>query len=174
MRNLRAGARSERGRSPHQPIQMMMKRILLAAALLLAAAPAAAQPSPSHRAAALEVLEESASRETYVRALELGMMEGGMGDMSPALQDSLRRIVVDLFPWEELQGEFVDLYTRLYTEDELRQIAAVYRTPGGRLLVERAPELSVGAQQIVQARLTAVMPEMMRRIMAAVEAEEGG
>lgn len=148
--------------------------VALAAALVLAAVPAAAQPSASHRAAAVEVLEASGSRATYLRALELGLAEGGMGEMSPGVQEAVGRIVGDLFRWEELEPAFVRLYTELYTEPELRQIAAVYRTPGGRLLVERAPELSVGAQAIVQDRLQEVMPEMMRRIMEAVEADAEG
>ena len=155
-------------------MSMTIRLASLAAVLVLAAVPAAAQPSVSHRAAAIEVLEASGSRETYLRALELGLAEGGMGEMSPGVRDAVGRIVSDLFRWEELEPDFVRLYTELYTEPELRQIAAVYHTPGGRLLVERAPELSVGAQSIVQERLQAVMPEMMRRIMEAVEADAGG
>lgn len=148
-----------------------MRTILAVAALLAVAAPAAAQPSASHRAAAVEVLEASGSRETYLRGMELGMQEGGMGEMSPALQAAVREVLNDLFRWEELQPPFVDLYTELYTEAELRQIAALYRTPAGRLLVAKGPELAMGSQAIVQARLAEVMPEMMARIMAAVEAE---
>jgi hypothetical protein len=149
-----------------------MRALLAAAAVLLAAAPAAAQPSASHRAAAAEVIEASGSRDTYLRAMELGMAEGGMGEMTPELQAAVREILNDLFRFEDLLEPFIELYTELYTEEELRQIAAVYRTPGGRLLVEKGPELAVGSQAIVQARLADVMPQMMERIMAAVEAEE--
>lgn len=152
----------------------MTLRSIALFALLLAAAPAAAQPSPGHRAAAMEVLEVSASRETFLRAMELGMAQGGAGEMSPAMRDTVRAVLNDLFRWEDLQERFVVLYTELFTEPELRQIAEVYRTPGGRLLVERGPELAVGSQAIVQERLQEVMPEMMRRIMQAAEAEDGG
>jgi hypothetical protein len=151
---------------------MKTRLILTLALLLLGATPAAAQPSAAHRAAAVEVLEASGSRETYLRAMELGLQEGGMGEMSPKLQATVREVLNDLFRWEDMQERFVALYTELFTEAELRDVAAVYRTPGGRVLVERAPELAVGSQAIVQERLAEVMPEMMSRIMAAVQAEE--
>jgi uncharacterized protein len=151
----------------------MPRALFAAAALLLATAPAAAQPSASHRAAAEDVIEASGSRENFLRAMELGMREGGLAEMAPAVQAGMREVLNDLFSWEVMREPFIAVFSDLYTEAELRQIAAAYRTPGGRLLVRRAPEAAVRTQAIVQKRLTEVMPEMMRRITALLEADTG-
>ncbi|MBW3571561.1 MAG: DUF2059 domain-containing protein [Gemmatimonadetes bacterium] len=149
-----------------------MKRIVTVLALLLGAAvPAVAQPEPSASeiAAVRELLEVSRTRENFIRAMELGMEQGGMGEMTPEVRRVLREFMDEHFRYDEMEPEFIQMYAELYTEDEIRGMTAFYRTPLGQRMIETLPELSAASQSIVQQRLQAVMPELIQRIMQAMQ-----
>lgn len=145
----------------------MLRRSLAAAALLLVAAlPAAAQApaSPEATAAARELLAVSRARETFIRALELGMEEGGGMELTPEIRRTLREFMDEHFRYQDLEPEFVRMYTDLFTEEEMRGIIAFYRTPIGQRLVERTPEMAARSQRIANTRLQAVMPLLIQRL----------
>lgn len=149
-----------------------MKKLLMMLALAVCAAvPAAAQPEPSpgELAAVRELLEVSRTRENFIRAMELGMEQGGMGELTPQVQRALRDFMDEHFRFEDLEPEFIRMYTELYTEEEIRGMTAFYRTPLGQRMIETLPELSAASQRIAQERLQAVMPQLMQAIMEAME-----
>ena len=86
----------------------MKKMLMLAAAVLLCAAPAAAQdePTPSEMAAALDLLQASNTRENFVRGMEIGMEQGGMGELTPGVRKALRDFMNTHFRYEEMEPEF--------------------------------------------------------------------
>ncbi|HEX2206870.1 MAG TPA: DUF2059 domain-containing protein [Longimicrobium sp.] len=149
-----------------------MKKLLMVLALAVCAAvPAAAQPEPSpgETAAVRELLQVSRTRENFIRAMELGMEQGGMGELTPQVQQVLRDFMDEHFRYEDLEPEFIRMYTELYTEEEIRGMTAFYRTPLGQRMIETLPELSAASQRIAQERLQAVMPQLMQAIMEAME-----
>lgn len=151
-----------------------MKRLSMILALMLAAAPAAAQPEPTpgEVAAVRELLEVSRTRENFIRAMELGMEQGGMGEMTPAMRQALRDFMAEHFRYEELEPDMIRIYTDLYTEEDIRGMTAFYRTPLGERMVATLPELSAATQGVVQRRLQASMPLLIERIMEVMEEEE--
>ena len=148
-----------------------MKRILMILALVVAAVPAAAQPEPSasEAAAVRELLEVSRTRENFIRAMELGMEQGGMGEMTPEVRRVLREFMNEHFRFEDMEPEFIQMYSELYTEEEIRGMTAFYRTPLGQRMIETLPELSAASQRIAQERLQAVMPQLIQRLMEAMQ-----
>jgi uncharacterized protein len=152
----------------------MMKRLLMMLVVVLAAVPAAAQPEPTagELDAARELLEVSRTRENFIRALELGMEQGGLGELTPELQTVLREFMDEHFSFDDMEPEFTRMYADLYTEEEIRGMTAFYRTPVGQRVVETMPDLMAASQRISQERLAAVMPELMQAIMEVMEEEE--
>jgi hypothetical protein len=153
-----------------------MKIRLMILALALSAAPAAAQPEPSASevAAVRELLEVSRTRENFIRAMELGMEQGGMGEMTPQIRAVLRQFMDEHFRYDEMEPDFIRMYTETFTEEEIRGLTAFYRTPVGQRVVETLPEISAASQAIVMERLQSAMPELMQRIMEAMQAQESG
>jgi len=152
-----------------------MKKLILAAALLLcAAAPATAQeePSPSEVEAIREMLEVSRTRENFIRGMELGMEAGGLLELTDELRQVLRDFMDEHFRYEDMEPDFIRVYADLFTEEEIRGLTAFYRSPAGARFVELTPELTSQVQQITMQRMTDAMPELMRRIMEAMEDEE--
>lgn len=153
----------------------MMRTLLVAAALsLCAAAPAVAQeePSPGEVAAIREMLEVSRTRENFIRAMELGIAEGGgMVEVDERMKQALREFMEEHFSYEELEPDFIRAYAEQFTEDEIRAFTAFYRTPAGARFVERTPELGIAIQRITMGRLTEALPQLMERMMEAAEDE---
>lgn len=155
----------------------MRRPLFIAVALsLAAAAPAAAQPEPSagEMEAVRELLEVSRTRETFIRGMELGLEQGSGGRLTPEVKRALREFMDEHFRYEDLEPEFIRLYTDLYTEEELRGMTAFYRTPVGQRVIATSPELAVGSQRIAQERLQAVLPQLMELLTRVMEDSEPG
>ncbi|HEV3051761.1 MAG TPA: DUF2059 domain-containing protein [Longimicrobium sp.] len=152
----------------------MKKMLMLAIAALLCAAPAAAQgePTPAEMAAARDLLQASNTRENFVRGMEIGMEQGGMGELTPAVRKALRDFMEEHFRYEEMEPEFARAYADAFTEQELRDLAAFYRTPLGRRVVETQPEIMGATQRIAMERMQNLMPQLMQAIMAAMEEDK--
>jgi hypothetical protein len=152
-----------------------MKKLLMTLALLLyCAVPAAAQPEPSpgEVAAARDLLEASRTRENFIKAMELGMEQGGMGELTPRVRQVLRDFMEEHFRYEDMEPEFIRVYADTFTEQELRDLAAFYRTPLGQRVVETLPDITAASQRIAMERMQGVMPQLMQAIMEAMEEEE--
>jgi hypothetical protein len=146
-----------------------MKRTLLAAlALVIAlAARAEAQHSPSHHAAALELLTVmhipealQASQATALRA------QVQANPQLRGVEGVLRDFFARYLSWDMLKDPYAELYANTFTEAELREMTAFYRTPVGQKLARSSPALMrQGADlgdHIVQQHMSELQ-EMIRR-----------
>ncbi|HSU14806.1 DUF2059 domain-containing protein [Longimicrobium sp.] len=148
---------------------MKTRMALAAVALLALARPAHAQdPSPARMRAAAEVLEAGQLQRGYERTLDL-MIEQ-QKQTNPAIaqyEQQMRDFFRKYISWAQIEPEFVRLYAETYTEDELRQLAAFYRTPLGRRLMETQPELAARSSEVTQRLLREHLPELMQTVMEA-------
>jgi hypothetical protein len=143
-------------------------------ALVLAAVPTAAQPEPTpgEVAAVRELLEVSRTRDNFIRGMELGMEQGGMGELTPEIRAVLRQFMDEHFRYEEMEPDFIRMYADTFTEEEIRGLVAFYRTPLGQRMVETLPEITATSQRIVMERLQDAMPQLMQAMMEAMQAQE--
>jgi hypothetical protein len=157
---------------------------VLSCALLAGAAAAIADPlsaqestvSPSHRAAAKELLALTHIRETITQSAD-EMLEAQLAQMpqravfEPILRDFYR----EQMNWDELEPEFTRLYTEVFTEPELRDIAKFYGTPLGKTMLAKMPLLMTKSNELTQRRLQAALPKLMQCMQeAAQKAQAGG
>lgn len=153
-----------------------MKKLVMAAALLLcAAAPAAAQqePSPGEMQAVREFIEVTRMRDTFTRTVEM-MLEAATKDeeLPDGFRDVMREFMAEHFSYEILEPGFIQVYTDLFTEAELRELTAFHRTPAGQRYVELAPEMAMRTEQFTSEIMEEAMPALMRRIAELAEEEE--
>lgn len=148
-----------------------MKKLLLLAALALAARPAAAQqsapgPAASHVQAAEQLLAasdaENAMRDGMRRMMDI------QAQQNPALA-SMRDVLEEFFArymgWERMKPEMVRVYTSTFSESEIRELTAFYRTDIGRKLAERMPEIMARSTEMSQRIVQEHMPELTQMIM---------
>lgn len=154
-----------------------MKTLLLALALAAATAgTAAAQttPSPSHRAAALEMVEaanmEATLRESLDTMLKLQMEQNA--ELRP-FENVMRAFFGRYMSWSTLRDDYALLYAEAFTEAELRELATFYRSPIGRKVAQTTPQLMSRASALGEKAVQAHLPELQQMIMAEMSRQSG-
>lgn len=150
-----------------------MKKLLLALALTIAtAAPALAQTyAASHLAAAEDLLDVANVRGAMESGLET--MLSTQLEQQPMLRELegvMREFFTRFANWETMKPEFAMLYASRFTEAELREVAAFYRTPVGRKLAAETPALTEEAGQLGQRVVERNLPELQRMVMEHLQA----
>jgi hypothetical protein len=70
-----------------------------------------------------------------------------------------------------LIAQIIPIYAQTYTQDEIRQLLAFYRTPLGIKMIQTAPQLAQESMKVGQAWGQAQLPQMQARIQAALVRE---
>ena len=145
--------------------------LLLAALLALGARPAAAQ-EPLRHELALQLLEAMRMPEQIQASLAtVAATQARMNRDLPGLGDLLREFLARYVTWDALKDEYADLYAGAFTEEELREMAAFYRTPAGQKLARATPQLSrLGAEigeRVMRAHAAELQEMIARRAAAA-------
>jgi hypothetical protein len=144
--------------------------LLLATLLALGARPAAAQ-EPLRHELALQLLEAMRMPEQIQASLAtVAATQARMNPDLPGLGDLLREFLARYVTWDALKDEYAALYAGAFTEEELREMAAFYRTPAGQKLARATPQLSRQGAEIgerVMRAHAAELQEMIARRAAA-------
>jgi hypothetical protein len=83
-------------------------------------------------------------------------------------EDVIDAFYAEQFSWTTLEPEFIQLYVEVFTEAELRELTAFYRTELGQKMLLRLPEVMQRSMAITQARLQEALPQLMERLQAAM------
>ena len=144
--------------------------VLLAALLALGARPAAAQ-EPLRQELALQLLEAMRVPEQIQASMAVvAATQARMNPDLPGLEALLREFLARYVTWDALKTEYAGLYAGAFTEEELREMTAFYRTPTGQKLARATPQLSrLGAElgERVMRAHAAELEEMIARRAAA-------
>lgn len=124
-----------------------MKRIVALCLVLACAAPLAAwsqdaKPASSHREATEELLRVMGVEETSKSAAQ--SFFDAMSQQSPGMdeyRDVLMKWATNTLSWDKMGPRMTDLYMRTFTETEIRELIAFYKTPVGRKTLEKLPTL---------------------------------
>ena len=135
--------------------------------LALGAAPRARADEASHRAAILELF-----KLTHMESMMQQSMDATMDaqvKMNPALTKfapQLREFLAKYMSWKSLQDEFIKIYMKSFSESEVKQIIAFYKTDVGRKTVVEMPKLMEQGMQVGAARVQQHMPELAKILQA--------
>ena len=64
--------------------------------------------------------------------------------------------------WSKMRDDFIDIYAKVYTEEEINEINKFYSSPTGRKMIEQMPFLMQEALTITQKHLRTVLPEIQK------------
>jgi hypothetical protein len=132
----------------------VVKRIVALCLVLACAAPLAAwsqdaKPSSSHREATEELLRIMGVEETSKSAAQ--SFFDAMTQQNPGMEDYrdvLMKWATDTLSWEKMGPRMTDLYMRTFTESEIRELTAFYKTPIGQKTLQKLPALMQEGMQI--------------------------
>lgn len=144
-------------------MRTLFSSILLCSTLAFAT-PASADEA-SHRAAVLEYFKladmEKFMNETMDQMLQAQVqMNPGMTPYQQLFKDFLAKYMA----WKVVEPEFVTLYMKAFTEAEMKQMLAFYRTPIGKKALRETPRLMQQGGQIGAKRVQENMSELMQQM----------
>lgn len=79
-------------------------------------------------------------------------------------QDVMTSFLRKHVSYDALKEDMVNLYRKEFTEDEIRQMTAFYRSPVGQKAVSKLPTLAAAGAQIGMSRVQANMGELQQAI----------
>lgn len=82
---------------------------------------------------------------------------------------ALTKFFTEVLNHEALRKEAVDMYEKVFTEDELKDITAFYMTEAGRKTLEKMPEILNETLANMQKRLAENTPKLEEVIRTALE-----
>jgi uncharacterized protein len=153
----------------------MKLRLGLAALCLFAPlAVYAATPSSSHVQAAEELLHTmkmdtlmDQNIDTVVKA------QVAQTPKLAKVEDVFRQFLVKYMRWEVLKPQMVTLYTDTFTEAELRDLNAFYKTPTGQKSITVMPELFQKGMAIGQKAVKEHVGELQEAVDKKLKEQEG-
>jgi hypothetical protein len=72
--------------------------------------------------------------------------------------------------WNKLKPDMVKLYTTNFSESELKDLVAFYKSPLGKKVLEKMPQLTQQSAQMTQAKLESAVP-VVNKLLADMTAE---
>lgn len=147
---------------------MKMKRltVLLLVLGLFPLAAWAEGPEASHRQAAEELLKEMNVETTMLAAANAILDVQTKNDPSMAnYRDVIQKWMVKYFTLDVMGPRMTDLYVSAFTESELRELAAFYKSPTGQKSLTTMPALMQQGAQLgteIAQQHSAELTEMIR------------
>ena len=94
--------------------------------------------------------------------MSASMQQMGGEPLTVGKKNALKAAVAEAMPYEDLVTWTAEVYTKHFTRKEIEDIAAFYKTPTGKKIASKLPELTgeVGAK---------VTPVLMTRLPAAMK-----
>ena len=87
-------------------------------------------------------------------------------------RDVMQKFLHKYFSLESLKEELIQLYAADFTEADLKQLIAFYRTPVGQKTIEKLPKLMAQGAQLGMARVQ-MHQEELRHMIEEEESKQG-
>jgi uncharacterized protein len=149
-------------------------RILVVVIFLMMAAASVQAQAQDHRALAEELINILKVKDTMERSFTMikQMVSSQIGKMTPphgssvtpaqisAEMEKIMDVVGQELNWDKLKNDYVNIYADTFTEQELKDIIAFYKSPSGQAFIAKQPELMKRSMQISEKMMTNVMPKV--------------
>lgn len=144
--------------------------LALTLGLILAAGARAEQLAASHAQAVEELLQAMDMSNLLDRSIDAMLQAQAEGNpqLKP-LQGVMREFMSKYMSWESLKPGLVQLYGEAFTEPEVRELIAFYRTPLGQKMITRMPELMQKGMALGQKAVQEHLPELREAIAKAMK-----
>jgi hypothetical protein len=158
---------------------MQIRITLIVLALLALARPARAQdPTPGQEAAARELMAAVHDSANFYTGFYRGFYTNARHTLGEADSATVMRAVQawaeKYIPWRELEPDFVRLYSSVYTEPQMREIAAFFRSSTGQRMAASAVQIATGSIGIATRHAAEHQAELMTAVADAVRVPGDG
>jgi hypothetical protein len=146
------------------PLRALAVLTLTLFALLQAPAVGRADAT-THRQAAVELLDLMEQKRTLDAGINTMLdvqiqANPSLSELRPVMRTFLQKYM----SWDAIKDEIGRIYVEAFSEAELRELIAFYKTPIGRKSVKLMPKLMEQGAQIGAKRVQEHMPELQQKI----------
>ena len=160
----------------------MIRRFILATLILVAPLAAAEELTEAKKQVIDELLEVTGALEVgeimgnAVSAEMISLLMQQQGQVEPALvsiiQDEVNSIMHEQFIANGFINEMsYELYHKYFTLEELTEVVAFYKTPTGRKIADKLPQLTQESMLAGQRHAESLGPLIQQRLLARLQAE---
>jgi uncharacterized protein len=80
------------------------------------------------------------------------------------LKAKISAVLTNALGWDKLEPEYTRMYAAAFTEQQMDDILAFYKSPTGQAMIEKNPVLLEQSSALAQQRMTQVTPEIEKLI----------
>jgi hypothetical protein len=81
-----------------------------------------------------------------------------------AFQKKVFLLVQSQMSWKALEPDYIDIYAKNFTDEQLDAILAFYKSPAGIALIEKLPTLTTQGMQLAQEKMAALQPQLKQMV----------
>ncbi|MBT6179732.1 MAG: DUF2059 domain-containing protein [Deltaproteobacteria bacterium] len=120
--------------------------------------------TPSYQAA--EKLLNMMSMDKLTQQSTTNMVDAMLGRLPPKAQnrEALQAFFKKYVGWAALKDDFIQIYVEAFSEKELQDLIAFYKTPTGQKAITVVPSLMQKGAQIGQSRVQKHLPELLKTL----------
>ena len=127
-----------------------------------------------------DTIEKSFAMVKQMIPAQMEKMKQVTGDTNmPANVSSQTDKIMDMLAkemsWNKMKADYITLYAEMFTEQELKDTVAFYKSPTGQAFIKKQPELMKRSMEISQKVIMQIMPKiqaMTEELKKAVPAAE--
>jgi uncharacterized protein len=86
----------------------------------------------------------------------------GKEEEAATFQKEVQAKVQEIMDFEKMRGEYLELFTSVYSEQELREMVQFFKSPTGQNMLEKQSMVIQQALEISQNRVGMLIPELQR------------
>jgi hypothetical protein len=130
----------------------------------------------------LELVRAEAMVEESINSIETQLLSNGVlalegRNVTPeqrerfiAAQQRMLTTLQENLSWDRMRKIYVQLYSEVYSEEEMDQIIAFLSTPAGQSMINKMPLLMQRAQELTRAELNKTLPAAQRQLREDIDA----
>jgi uncharacterized protein len=80
------------------------------------------------------------------------------------LQNKLQALITGAFDMKKIEPQFIDIFTSVYTIEELKAISDFYKTPEGKSMLQKQPQVVQKSMQVAQNIVQGLIPEIQKLV----------
>ena len=74
--------------------------------------------------------------------------------------DKMMDMLAEEMSWNKMKADYITLYAETFTEQELKDTVAFYKSPAGQAFIKKQPELMKRSMEISQKIMMKIMPKI--------------
>lgn len=124
----------------------------------------------SHRAAAEEFLRATGIEKTFDQIIDQSIEQQAKANpMMVQLKPVLKKFMSQHFNYQILKDDLITIHMEEFTEEELKEIAAFYRTPIGKKAIQKMLPLQQKCSELGMKRVQANIGELQRMVVEELQ-----